>query len=74
LRFEVFIEVGDHGTPYLEHSGGVRQIEHRGQQAPPCEILREVELQVHRGRTQRIRGRIQQTLTKAFYFLQEVFL
>jgi hypothetical protein len=74
LSSEVFIEVGDHGTPCLEHSGEVRQIGRREQQALPCEILQEEELQEHRGRTQRRQGPIQQILAKAFYFLQEVFL
>jgi len=74
LRFEVFIKDEDHGRPCLEHSDGERQIVRRGQQAPSNEIHQGEELQVHRGRTRRIRGQIQETLAKAFYFLQEVFL
>jgi len=71
---EVFIGVEDHGIPCLEHSGGEPRKELHGRQAPSCETLPEGVLQVHRGRTQRIRGPIQETLTKAFYFLREVFL
>lgn len=71
---EVFIEVEDHGTPCLEHSGGERRRELRERRALPNEIHQEGESRARRGRTQRIREPIQQTLTKAFYFLREVFL
>lgn len=40
---EVFIEVEDHGTPYLEHSGGERRRELRERRALPNEIHQEGE-------------------------------
>ena len=74
MILEVFIEIGDHETRRLAHSGGALRTVHRVRLGRPTCYHRGGELQAHQGQTQRILGQIQETLATSFYFLREVFL